>query len=78
MTETGRSFPYTIIVTQHRGVYELSTPELLLTVRATDLQDGYERLRRRQQEVVDFACGVDALDELPPPAEPPALKTVFR
>ena len=59
---------YAIRVTQHGGTYELSIPELLLVVRAPSLQDGYDRLRRRQQEVVDLAQSLDALDDLPQPA----------
>jgi len=78
MTKAGRTSAYTIVVTLRRGVYELRIPELLLAVRATDLHDGYERLRKRQQEMVDFARSVDALDELPSPAKPPALGSAFR
>jgi len=78
MKEAGHVFPYTIVVTRHRGVYDLRIPELLLAVRARDLYDGYERLLKRQQEVVDLARSMDALDELPSPTEPPALKSIFR
>jgi hypothetical protein len=78
MTETGRAPPYAVVVTRHRDGYGLRIPELLLTVRAEDLQDGYRRLRKRQEEVVELARSIDALDELPSPAEPPVLKSLFR
>lgn len=68
---------YSIRVTQLGGVYDLHTPELLLTVRTKDLRDGYERLLKRQQEVVDLAHSMGMSSELPPPAGPPALKSVF-
>ncbi|WP_428660048.1 hypothetical protein [Reyranella sp.] len=78
MTDDERLHRYTIHVTYRGGMYSLHIPELLLAARATDLHDGYERLRKRQQELVDFARSMDALDELPPPAKPPALGSFFR
>ena len=78
MTEANSSHPYTIRVRHHGSVYELHIPELLLTVRTKDLRDGYERLLKRKREMVDFARSIDALDELPAPAEPPALRSIFR
>ena len=68
---------YIIHVTQHDGVYDLRTPELLLTVRTRDLRDGYERLLKRQQEVVDLARSMGMSSELPSPAEPPALRSIL-
>jgi hypothetical protein len=78
MTKTGRAPPYAIVVTRHGDVYDLRIPELLLSVKATDLQDGYKRLLERQQEVINLARSMDALDELPSPAVPPPLKSIFR
>jgi hypothetical protein len=78
MNEAERCRRYTIRVTHRDGVHELRIPELLLTVKAGGLQEGYERLLERQRELVDLARSMDALDELPPPAETPALKSIFR
>ena len=63
---------YAILVTEHgdaRDAYELSIPELLLTVRASSLQDGYARLQHRLAQVVELARRLGTLDELPPPVD---------
>jgi hypothetical protein len=77
MTEAEPPSRYTIHVTQQDGVYEFRIPELLLRVRTTDLRDGYDRLLRRQREVIDLARNMDMSDELPPPAEPLALRSIW-
>jgi len=61
---------YAILVTERRDAYELSIPELLLTVRASSLQDGYTRLRHRLSQVMELARRLGTLDELPPPVDP--------
>lgn len=53
---------YAILVTQRGDSYELRIPELLLTVKATDLADGHERLRRREREIVEQARRLGTLD----------------
>ena len=78
MTETGGASRYSIVVTRHRGVYELCIRELLLTVRAATLQEGYARLLERQRQMVDLARSLDALDDLPSPTEPPIMTSVLR
>jgi hypothetical protein len=78
MSEAGPPTCYVIHVARHGDIYELRIPELLLAVRSSSLQEGHERLRRRQQEMVDLARSMGALDELPSPAKPPAVTSVFR
>ena len=68
---------YAALVTRHDDAYILRIPELLLTVTAGELREGYEHLRRRQAELVELARNMGALDELPAPTELPPMRSIF-
>ena len=68
---------YAIAVTEHIDGYELRVPELLLAVTATSLKEGYERLLKREREIVELARNLGALHELPTPAAPATLRPVL-
>ena len=73
MVELQRDMEYPVLVTECDGGFELRIRELLLSVRAPDLQQAYDKLLSRKQEVADWACAIGELDELPPPDLPPPL-----
>ena len=65
---------YPVRVTERPGGFELRIQELLLSVRAPDLQEAYDELLERKQEIIAWASKIDALDELPPPDLPSILR----
>jgi hypothetical protein len=73
MTEPEPSCRYTIRVARRGETYVLRIPELFLAVSATELRAGYVRLLERRREMLDLARMMGVMDELPPPATPPAL-----
>lgn len=73
MAEAELDTDYAVLVTEHRGVYELRIRELLLVVRGPDLQKAYEDLMARKQEIIESARAFGALDEVPNAERRPAL-----
>jgi hypothetical protein len=73
MAEPESDMDYPVLVTERNGGYELRIRELLLVVRGPDLEQAYEELIKRKQEVIDSARAVGALDELPAPDRPPLV-----
>ena len=69
-------FDYSVVVTHRDGGYALCIRELLLYVRAADLEVAYEELMKRKQEVIESAQSIGALDEVPPARWPAVLDAV--
>lgn len=66
MTDAQPDREYPVLVSVRDGTYELRIQELLLVVRGTDLEQAYQELMKRKQEVFDWAESFEALDEVPP------------
>ena len=64
---------YPIRIRRRKGNFELTIPELLLTVRAGGLSEAYELLRGDQRALTAMAAAIDALDEMSPPSAPPPV-----
>jgi hypothetical protein len=64
---------YPVIVTRRVDGYELSIRELLVTVRARTVSEGWKLLIERRQEVMEWAVAAGLLDELPAPQPLPPL-----
>jgi hypothetical protein len=64
---------YPIRIRRRKGNFELTIPELLLTVRAESLSKAYELLRGDQRALTAMAAAIGALDEMPPPSAPPPV-----
>lgn len=68
---------YPVVITRCADGFELSICELLVTVRAANLSEGWKILIDRQREVMEWAAVAGLLDELPPPQPPPLLLRPF-
>jgi hypothetical protein len=73
MAESQLETDYPVLVTKRDGAYDLRIRELLLFVSGPDLQQVYNELLKRKQEVIDCAREIGSLDELPLPSRPPLL-----
>jgi|HubBroStandDraft_6_1064221.scaffolds.fasta_scaffold935736_2 hypothetical protein len=76
MVEPQPDSNYSVRVAERAGGYDLRIRELFLRVRGPNLQQAYEELIRRKQEIIDWAQARDALDELPRPGPPAPLGAV--
>jgi hypothetical protein len=64
---------YAVLVTKQNGGFELRIRELLITVFAANLSDGWRCLADRKRQVIDLAEAAGLGDQIPPPDPPPPL-----
>jgi hypothetical protein len=64
---------YAVLVTKRTGGFELCIRELLITVFATSLSEGWQRVADRKRQVIGLAEAAGLADQIPPPAPPPSL-----
>lgn len=74
MTDPQHSTNYPVMIIRRADGYELRIRELLLSVRSSDLQQAYDRLIAKKQEVINWAIAAGTLDEVPPPRPLPPLR----
>lgn len=69
LSDTG----YAVLVTKRTRGFELSIRELLITVVAPSLSEGWRELADRKRQLFELAEAAGVRDEIPPPASPPPL-----
>jgi hypothetical protein len=72
MTRRHAQTDYAVVVTNLGHGFELQIRELLISVRAGNVAEGWRLIQERKQEVLDCARSAGVIDELPSPLPPPA------
>jgi hypothetical protein len=72
MTRQQPEADYAVLVTKLGQGCELQIRELLVSVRADDLAEGWRLIQERKQEVIDCARAAGLTEELPLPLPPPS------
>jgi hypothetical protein len=73
MTRQQPETDYAVVITKLDDGFELQIRELLISVRAGTLADGWVLIQERVQEVIDCARSAGVSDELPSPLPPPPV-----
>jgi len=61
-----KSLPYAVYVAESDGIFELQIRELCIVARGPDLSETYDALRRRADQLVEWAISIGQI-ELPTP-----------
>lgn len=78
MTTATRDLDYPVHITKSCNGFRLSINELLLFVECKNLPDGYDRIQKRKQEMVQEARETGLLSELPAPLPLPRITSPLR
>ena len=73
MTLNQPGISYAVLVTKLDRGFEFRIRELLLTVRADHLSEGWRLLLDRKREIINWVRAAGLLDELPPAEPPPPI-----
>lgn len=71
MTYQHAGTDYAVVVTRLGRGIELRIRELLISVRADDVAEGWRLIQERKHEMIDCARAAGLIDELPRPLPPP-------
>ena len=73
MTRQQPETDYVVVITKLGDGFELQIRELLISVRAGTLANGWALIQERVQEVIDCARSAGVIDEMPSALPPPPV-----